>query len=265
MRHSTLLELADGHGVRLPEGLREGWPELVRHGLDATDERGWFRFQRLYDAARAVLRDEADVRRLVSEAAQDECRWRARAGWRSRSIPSGYAALFGGVTAFTDLVLDAVREASAATGIGMAVVIAANRTRHPLDARTLARLAAQYAGRGVVGFRAVQRRAARGDGGVRAGVRDRPPCRAAQRPARRRAARGAARCGPAWTSWAPTGWGTACEPWRTRRCLSGSRRPGRRWRCARRPTWRSGCGYATRGRAAARPAGGGGGGGVGGR
>ena len=34
----------------------------------------------------------------------------------------------------------------------MAVVIAANRTRHPMDARTLARLAAQYAGRGVVGF-----------------------------------------------------------------------------------------------------------------
>jgi len=31
-------------------------------------------------------------------------------------------------------------------------VVAANRTRHPLDARTLARLAAQYAGRGVVGF-----------------------------------------------------------------------------------------------------------------
>ncbi len=34
----------------------------------------------------------------------------------------------------------------------MAVVIAANRTRHPMDARTLARLAAQYADRGVVGF-----------------------------------------------------------------------------------------------------------------
>ena len=32
------------------------------------------------------------------------------------------------------------------------MVIAANRTRHPLDARTLARLAAQYAGRGVIGF-----------------------------------------------------------------------------------------------------------------
>ncbi|MCY7401884.1 MAG: adenosine deaminase family protein, partial [Nocardioides sp.] len=66
--------------------------------------------------------------------------------------PSGYAARFGGITAFTDLVLDCVRDASERTGLGMAVVIAANRTRHPLDARTLARLAGQYAGRGVVGF-----------------------------------------------------------------------------------------------------------------
>jgi adenosine deaminase len=49
-------------------------------------------------------------------------------------------------------VLDCVRDASERTGLGMAVVVAANRTRHPLDARTLARLAAQYAGRGVVGF-----------------------------------------------------------------------------------------------------------------
>jgi adenosine deaminase len=66
--------------------------------------------------------------------------------------PSGYGARFGGITAFTDLVLDATRDATEATGLGIAVVIAANRTRHPLDARTLARLAAQYAGRGVVGF-----------------------------------------------------------------------------------------------------------------
>ena len=40
----------------------------------------------------------------------------------------------------------------AASGVGIGMVVGANRTRHPLDARTLARLAAQYAGRGVVGF-----------------------------------------------------------------------------------------------------------------
>ncbi|MGH3425595.1 MAG: adenosine deaminase family protein, partial [Nocardioidaceae bacterium] len=62
------------------------------------------------------------------------------------------ATTFGGITAFTDLVLDAARQAEQAAGIGIGVVIAANRTRHPLDARTLARLAAKYAGRGVVGF-----------------------------------------------------------------------------------------------------------------
>jgi len=51
-----------------------------------------------------------------------------------------------------ELVLDAARAATAATGVGIGVIIAANRTKHPLDARTLARLAAQYVGRGVVGF-----------------------------------------------------------------------------------------------------------------
>jgi adenosine deaminase len=147
MRHSTLLELADRDGIALPDQLVEEWPPQ----LSAADEKGWFRFQRLYDVARSVLRTEGDVRRLVREAAEDDVRDGGR--WLEIQVdPSGYAARFGGITAFTDLVLDAVRDAERATGLGMAVVIAANRTRHPLDARTLARLAAQYAGRGVVGF-----------------------------------------------------------------------------------------------------------------
>lgn len=147
MRHTTLLELAERDGHRLPDALVHDWPPK----LSAADEKGWFRFQRLYDVARAVLRTEDDVRRLVREAAEDDQRDGSR--WLEIQVdPSGYAALFGGITAFTDLVLDAVREASRDVGIGMAVVIAANRTRHPMDARTLARLAAQYADRGVVGF-----------------------------------------------------------------------------------------------------------------
>ena len=147
MRHTTLVELAERDGVSLPDALVEDWPPR----LSAADEKGWFRFQRLYDVARSVLRTEDDVRRLVREAAEDDVADGGR--WLEIQVdPSGYAARFGGITAFTDLVLDAVREASAATGLGMAVVIAANRTRHPLDARTLARLAAQYADRGVVGF-----------------------------------------------------------------------------------------------------------------
>ena len=147
MRHTTLVELARRDGVVLPDALVEDWPPR----LSAADEKGWFRFQRLYDVARSVLRTEADVRRLVLEAAEDDVADGGR--WLEIQVdPSGYAPRFGGITAFTDLVVDSVRDAASITGLRMGVVIAANRTRHPLDARTLARLAAQYAGRGVVGF-----------------------------------------------------------------------------------------------------------------
>ena len=68
MRHGTLVDLAGRHGIRLPEALTQSWPPR----LSAADERGWFRFQRLYDIARSVLRTPEDVHRLLRETAQDE-------------------------------------------------------------------------------------------------------------------------------------------------------------------------------------------------
>ncbi|HEY6279538.1 MAG TPA: adenosine deaminase [Streptosporangiaceae bacterium] len=147
MRHPTLVELARERGVNLPEALAAAWPPRLR----GTDERGWFRFQRLYDIARSVLTDEPAVFRLLRETAEDE---RADgSGWLEIQVdPSGFASRFGGLTPTVELVLAAAQAASAATGVGIGVIIAANRTKHPLEARTLARLASQYAGRGVIGF-----------------------------------------------------------------------------------------------------------------
>ncbi|HLJ99656.1 MAG TPA: adenosine deaminase [Streptosporangiaceae bacterium] len=147
MRHSTLVDLAFEHGIHLPPALTQEWPPQ----LSAADERGWFRFQRLYDIARSVLRAPRDVYRLLGETAEDE---RADgSGWLEIQVdPSGYAHRFGGLTATVELVLDAASQATEQTGVGIGVIIAANRTRHEMDARTLARLAAQYAGHGVVGF-----------------------------------------------------------------------------------------------------------------
>jgi adenosine deaminase len=147
MRHPTLVDLARARRVHLPDALASAWPPR----LSGTDERGWFRFQRLYDIARSVLREPADVFRLLAETAADE---RAEgSGWLEIQVdPSGYAARFGGLTPTVELVLEAARLAEAATGVGIGVIIAANRTKHPLEARTLARLAAQYAGKGVIGF-----------------------------------------------------------------------------------------------------------------
>lgn len=147
MRPSTLLELADKYGVRLPDALTAGEPPKLR----ATDERGWFRFQRLYDAARSCLREPDDIRRLVREAAEEDVR--DGSGWLEIQVdPTSYAPLLGGMIPAVEIILDAVDSASRETGLGIRVLIAANRMKHPLDARTLARLAVRYADRGVVGF-----------------------------------------------------------------------------------------------------------------
>ncbi|MEU9098162.1 adenosine deaminase [Streptomyces sp. NPDC048361] len=147
MRPATLLELADKYGVRLPDALTGAEPPKLR----ATDERGWFRFQRLYDTARSCLRAPEDIQRLVREAAEEDVK--DGSGWLEIQVdPTSYAPLLGGLIPALEIILDAVDSASRETGLGMRVVVAANRMKHPLDARTLARLAVRYADRGVVGF-----------------------------------------------------------------------------------------------------------------
>ncbi len=149
MRVTTLAEMATARRLALPQALLDAHPLQV-----PGDERGWFRFQRLYDAARACVRGEADLRRVVDEAAADD----AAEGSGRLEIqvdPTSYAPWVGGITPALEIVLDEARAASARHGLEVAVVVAASRLRHPLDARTLARLAARYAGEGpghVVGF-----------------------------------------------------------------------------------------------------------------
>jgi adenosine deaminase len=150
MRHPTLVELARERGIHLPEALAAAWPPR----LSGTDERGWFRFQRLYDAARACVRGEEDLRRIVREAAEDDAAEGSR--WLELQVePMSYAPHVGGITPALEIILDAAAEATRTTRTGVGVVVAASRIRHPLDARTLARLAVRYAGEGpgtVVGF-----------------------------------------------------------------------------------------------------------------
>ncbi|ACQ81417.1 adenosine deaminase [Beutenbergia cavernae DSM 12333] len=149
MRVATLRDLAHEQGIRLPESLLDHDPLRV-----PADERGWFRFQRSYDAARAVVRSEAAMRRVLREAVEDD----GAEGSRRLEIqidPTSYAPFVGGLTPALEIVLDEARAASAATGVSVGVVVACSRMRHPLEARTLARLAARYAGDApgeVVGF-----------------------------------------------------------------------------------------------------------------
>ena len=147
MRHQTLVDLADEQGVSLPHGLLE--PTSV--DLDATGLRGWNKFQRLYDQARNLLVGETEVRRVVGEIVEDQAL--AGVGWLELQVdPSTYAPRLGGLHATVEVVLDALVGAGARHGVGVGLIVASNRTRHPGDAETHARVARQFAGQGVVGF-----------------------------------------------------------------------------------------------------------------
>ena len=215
-RRARCVELAEKHGLRLPEAA----DDLVAAALSAADERGWFRFQRLYDAARACVRDEADMRRIVREAAQDDAAEGSR--WLEIQVdPTSYAPFVGGITPALEIVLDEARPPPRRRAPAWRRRRGRSRIRHPLDARTLARLAARYAGEGpgpVVGFglsnderRGVTAEFARAfEIARRAGL--------ALRPARAASCWGRPRSGTTLERCGPTGSATACAAPRTPGC-----------------------------------------------
>jgi len=147
MRHDTLVDLAAQLGVALPHGLLD--PTSV--DLDATQLRGWLKFQRLYDAARSLLKSPEAVCRVVHEIVEDQAA--AGVGWLELQVdPSSYAPYLGGLQRVVEVVLSALQEAGSKHGVGTGLIVASNRTRHPGDAETHARVARRYAGQGVVGF-----------------------------------------------------------------------------------------------------------------
>jgi adenosine deaminase len=144
MRRDTLVELAKSHGIQLPDRLTD---EIA----DDWRVLGWARFQRLYDLARGVLRTQADVERLIDEIAEDERVAGSR--WVELQVtPTGYAVRLGDVVTAMEVFCAAAEAAQSRTGVGVRLIVAANRTRPSWEAETLARLAARYREAGVVGF-----------------------------------------------------------------------------------------------------------------
>lgn len=138
----TLVGLAERQGVELPERLVDDIAGEVPVNL-----RGWFRFQRSYDAARAVVKGEDALRTVVRRAAEED----AAEGSRRLELqvdPSSYGPSVGGEEPALEIILDEARRATQELGVQVAVIVAASRTHHPLDGRSLARLAARHAGDG---------------------------------------------------------------------------------------------------------------------
>jgi adenosine deaminase len=108
-------------------------------------------FMETIAAAAACLRDEADVRRVVREIVED-----AKAAgvvWLELSVwPGLFAGRLGDYRAALAAVLGAGRAAAGELGVGFGLIAAANRGVGVEDAITVAGVAAELAGDGVVGF-----------------------------------------------------------------------------------------------------------------
>ncbi len=136
MRPSTLLELADAAGMPAP----------------AVDRTATFaEFIAVYQAACVVLRGPEEMTRLFVEMAEDAAA--QGAVWVEPQVDTGiYTDRLGRHEAVLDLFLSSARAARAATGVGIGLIMCADRTRDPAVAEEQAKVAAARAGEGVVAF-----------------------------------------------------------------------------------------------------------------
>jgi len=136
MRPSTLAELADRYGIAMP----------VVSGFGSFTA-----FADMYVGACEVLRTADDLVRLINEVVDDAAQ--AGAVWIEPAFyQPRYRDRLGTDEQILELFLDAIAAAGRRTGVGVGLMVAADRTVDPAEATAQARLAARYAEAGVVSF-----------------------------------------------------------------------------------------------------------------
>jgi len=136
MRPATLVELAAAAGVSAPD---------VNSARDFSD------FIDLYFAACRVLVSADEMFRLFREVAEDAAASGAR--WVETHVDTGlHVGRLGTDDDVFDLFLAAAAAAKDATGVGVGLVVSADRTLDPAIGVEQAHRAAKHAGEGVVAF-----------------------------------------------------------------------------------------------------------------
>ncbi|WP_309485280.1 adenosine deaminase [Streptomyces sp. WELS2] len=129
--------------------------DLATAYAEPTPQVGCYRsfdeFQRCYREVVKLIRTRSDMRRLVREVIEDAAA--SGAVWIEPHFnPTTYAPALGSAEDVLDLVVDTGAAAGRPLGVGFGLTLSASRNRDPRAAAVLARLAADYAGRGVVAF-----------------------------------------------------------------------------------------------------------------
>jgi adenosine deaminase len=134
MRPSTLYELCEAQGLSAP--------------TIASSYGTFADFQALYIAARSVIRSVDVLSRLVWEVVEDAVA--DGAVWIEPAVNLRGHQSLGSDEFVCQALLEAGRQASAATGVGVGWLVSADRTLSPELALEQATVAARFAGNGVV-------------------------------------------------------------------------------------------------------------------
>ena len=134
MRPSTLDEWCRAQGTPVPT--------IGGHYRTFAD------FQTLYVTARGAMRTVDDLVRLVTEVVEDAAA--DGAVWIEPAVNLVEHRSLGSDEFVLDILVEAGRRATAATGVGVGWLLTTDRTKAPDVAVGQARVAARYAGKGVV-------------------------------------------------------------------------------------------------------------------
>jgi adenosine deaminase len=148
MRLTTILELAEAHGVKLPATNEAELARAIHKGERCRD---LVEYLKAFDITCSVLQTEAALERVAFELGEDaaaENVWHLEVRYAPvlhtrRGVPMAH---------INDAVLSGLRRASRKHGITFGVILCGIRNMHPRDSYRLAELAVAHKGRGVVAF-----------------------------------------------------------------------------------------------------------------
>ncbi|WP_432562972.1 adenosine deaminase [Kineococcus sp. SYSU DK003] len=138
-------------GAMRPQTLAEFAKEA---GEVAPPTRGFTSFPHfveMYDGAVAFIRTRDQLARVIREVVQDAAA--SGAVWiEAQANPMFYVPQFGTAQEVTTFMLETGQAEAARLGIGFGMMVVAIRNLPPAEAESLAVLAGEFAGRGVVSF-----------------------------------------------------------------------------------------------------------------
>jgi adenosine deaminase len=148
LRLTTLLDLAEQQGVKLPAETPEGLAKIIKMGEQCASLEDYLTG---FDVTLAVLQTEDALYRAAHELALD-CAAENVRYLEVRYSPVLHTRQGLKPTAIVDAVLEGLRAAKRETGIKSNVIVCGIRHIDPQTSVRLAELAVAYKGKGVVGF-----------------------------------------------------------------------------------------------------------------